>query len=744
MAYPNRIQRERIGMKNPIILFLKDWALYPTAIPDITTKNTSAIRFANILKTMGIKNHYFHLALVNRKLQGVDPFDPDLSQELKLLIANECKINPWYFFRECLRIPVEGGIGSKFLEFNRANISLFWCFFNHVRYFLIQPRQTGKSVSADSTYVYLLLLGGLNTKISLLTKDDDLRRRNILRMKKIMDVLPRYLDLRNKTDSNNQECITVNSLQNRFDVFVPQKDEKGANNVGRGITTPVFGNDEGPFISWIDKSLQAALPGMSAAIADAKSIGAHYGSIFTTTSGSKDDRSGAFIYNAIQNSYVWNEDLYDSFDEEELYNIIKMGGKNTLSINGTFSYKQLGKTDQWMMDQLQLTMQTPDAANKDYFNVWRSGTELHPLPLNLRNIIVESQKEVVYTDIDKENYYTMRWYIHKHEIAQRLYQSHYILGVDPSEGCGHDDIGVVLTDIRTGETVAAANINETNIITFSEWIHDILVKFSNITLLIERRNTGASIVDHLLRSLPAVGQDPFKRIFNRIVNNFDEEEKAWKEISCSMNSRPRNVYVKYKSSFGFATSGSGMFSRSNLYDYVLFNAAKLIGNVVKDKVLIDQINTLTKIKNRVDHEDGKHDDLVIAWLMNMWLMTTGKNLSYYGMNTSYLLQNAKDATMKEISDKQKSDKITQSRLNIEINELTAMIKDEKDPYVAKQLENKLKTLVYKIKDVGDTKITFEGVIEEIEKNKTNNIQNVRRNLLSRNKGYSINSNYFYG
>jgi hypothetical protein len=184
-----------------------------------------------------------------------------------------------------------------------------------------------KSVSADSTYVYLLLLGGLNTKISLLTKDDDLRRRNILRMKKIMDVLPRYIDIRNKNDSNNQECITVNALQNRFDVFVPQKDEKGANNVGRGITTPVFGNDEGPFISWIEKSLQAALPGMSAAIEDAKSIGAHYGSIFTTTAGSKDDKSGAFIYNAIQASYVWNEDLYDSYDEEELY---KVGKKRLL------------------------------------------------------------------------------------------------------------------------------------------------------------------------------------------------------------------------------------------------------------------------------------------------------------------------------------------------------------------------------------------------------------------------------
>ena len=731
-------------MKNPIILFYKDWAHYPSARPDINTRNKSALKFASILKTMGIKNHHFHLALINPALSGVDPFDPDLTNETKLLIVNECKINPWYFFRECLRIPIEGGIGSKFLEFNRANISLFWCFFNHIRYFLIQPRQTGKSVSADSTYVYLLLLGGLNTKISLLTKDDDLRRRNILRMKKIMDVLPRYIDIRNKNDSNNQECITVNALQNRFDVFVPQKDEKGANNVGRGITTPVFGNDEGPFISWIEKSLQAALPGMSAAIEDARSIGAHYGSIFTTTAGSKDDKSGEFIYNAIQASYVWNEDLYDSYDEEELYKIVKMGGKNTLSINGTFSYKQLGKDDPWMMDQLQLTMQTPDAANKDYFNVWRSGTESHPLPLNLRNVIVSSQKEAVYTEIDRENYYTVRWYIRREDINQRLYRGNYILGVDPSEGCGRDDIGVVLTDVSTGETIAAANINETNILTFGEWIHNVLVKYPSITLLMERRNTGASILDHLLRSLPAVGVDPFKRIFNTIVNNYDEEEKAWKEINVSMGSRPRNVYVKYKSKFGFATSGAGMFSRSNLYDYVLFNAAKFIGNVTRDKILIDQINTLTKIKNRVDHEEGKHDDLVIAWLMNMWLMTTGKNLSYYGINTQYLLMSAKDITHKEYSTKQKYDKIAQVKLNREIDEVTDMIKDEKDPYISKQLENKLRALCSRVTDVSDTKITFEDLIGEIEKKKSSNISLLRKNMLQRNRHNSINNDYYYG
>lgn len=149
---------------------------------------------------------------------------------------------------------------------------------------------------------------------------------------------------------------------------------------------------------------------------------------------------------------------------------------------------------------------------------------IHPLPLNLRNVIVSSQK-AVYTEIDRENYYTVRWYIRREDINQRLYRN-YILGVDPSEGCGRDDIGVVLTDVSTGETIAAANINETNILTFGEWIHNVLVKYPSITLLMERRNTGASILDHLLRSLPAVGVDPFKRIFNTIVNNYDEEEKA--------------------------------------------------------------------------------------------------------------------------------------------------------------------------------------------------------------------------
>ena len=61
-----------------MILFLEDWSRYPEAIVDTKTVNQSFIDLAHVYKKMGIKNHYFHLALHDRTLQGVDPFAPDL------------------------------------------------------------------------------------------------------------------------------------------------------------------------------------------------------------------------------------------------------------------------------------------------------------------------------------------------------------------------------------------------------------------------------------------------------------------------------------------------------------------------------------------------------------------------------------------------------------------------------------------------------------------------------------------
>jgi hypothetical protein len=65
------------------ILFKEDWdLLHPTAIVDMKTKNTDFIRLAALYRSMGIKNHEFCLSLVDPDLQGIDPFDPEITPEL--------------------------------------------------------------------------------------------------------------------------------------------------------------------------------------------------------------------------------------------------------------------------------------------------------------------------------------------------------------------------------------------------------------------------------------------------------------------------------------------------------------------------------------------------------------------------------------------------------------------------------------------------------------------------------------
>ena len=132
-----------------MILFLEDWNKHPTAIPDVTTTNTSWLRYVDLLRTMGIRNHAFPLALHNPKLQGIDPFSLDLTVEQMVQIQLEAKFNPWYFYREILRVPPSASPEALPMLANRGNISLWWLAYNHIDAGLTQPRQTGKSLSSD-------------------------------------------------------------------------------------------------------------------------------------------------------------------------------------------------------------------------------------------------------------------------------------------------------------------------------------------------------------------------------------------------------------------------------------------------------------------------------------------------------------------------------------------------------------------------------------------------------------------
>lgn len=240
-----------------MILFLDDWKKY-NAIVDVDTPNKSFLRLAGIYKAMGIKNHAFMLALHNPALKGVDPFDPNLSMEQMAMIAQECKENPWYYFRSCVRVPATGS-DSVPLEANRGNISLFWLYFNHITILLIQCRQTGKSLSSDTLSNYIRCIGAVNTDIQLLTKDDNLRVRNVQRLKELQAELPHYLNLKSKKDADNTEKLTCVRLGNTLYTAVGQPSIEGSRKTARGLTVSNFFCDEIAYIPNIDITLASAL-----------------------------------------------------------------------------------------------------------------------------------------------------------------------------------------------------------------------------------------------------------------------------------------------------------------------------------------------------------------------------------------------------------------------------------------------------------------------------------------------------
>lgn len=709
-----------------MILFKEDWDLYPNAIVDTQTKNESFLHMAALYKEMGIENHQWMLQLHNPKLQGIDPHSKVLSAAAMLEIAQECKVNFFYYIREVVRVP--GGMEDDPIKFraHRGNMALYWVFFNHITFILEQIRQTGKSFACYVLDRWLTDFGGYKTKYNLLTKDDTLRSAALETLKEIRDELPLYLRMNRRDDSHNSEYYSINRLGNSFEAHVPQKSEKAALNVGRGLVSPVFRVDEAAFIYNIGTSLPAAFASGTAARDRAIRYNQPYGYILTTTSGKKDDRDGKYIFNMINNSTIMDERMFDCQNIKQLEEVVRKGNhKGELRISAKYNHRQLGYTDEWLRNAIEKAEATGEAADRDFGNIWTSGGQYSPLSIHLNEVIRNSERKDFFTEIVKPYNYVLRWFIPEHEIERRMASGFYTIGLDTSEAAGNDDIFMVVRDIRNGQVVCAGNFNETNLILFSQFTVDFLKRFENTLLVAERRSTGAMILDYLLLMLPTAGIDPFVRIYNRIVQDHEEFPDRFDEIRKGLSYRDPEVYVRYKKAFGFATSGSGLTSRSELYSTTLQQAAKTTGDRVFDPKLINQILGLVVRNGRVDHEPGEHDDGVIAWLLSFWILAAGKRLDFYGINSREILVNNAEH-QKDNSPTAIYGRMEQQLLRNEIAKLLEQIKSERDDYLVSRYETKVFHLNNRLSSEDQRNLSIDDVVRRLKEERINRKKLTRR------------------
>lgn len=691
-----------MAIQNDMILFQNDWNKYPTATIHLETTNTSFLELGKLYRDMGIKNNAFHLALINPMLKEVDPHSPNLTEREIAMIAAECKINPWYYMREVLRAPPEGGLNPRPVKANRSNIALWWLFFNHCTVYLVQPRQTGKSFNTNGLSTYLMDVRCDNTKINLLTKDDSLRRKTIDNIKEILDYLPDYLDMRIKKDANNGETITINQKNNQYATFVAQASRKAALKVARGDTAPIFHIDEAAFISNASITFQSALPAMGAAIDIAKANGTPYGVIFTTTAGKKDDPDGKYVYQQLMEAMVYDERLlFDVCSQEELEEVVrkhsrvdrKKNPRGVYRVNCTFSHRQLGYSDEWLIETMERTQSEGDDANRDYFNVWTAGNERSPISTQDAELISLSKVEKPFeSDIHS---YIFRWYAE--DVDRYMQDNHCIMGIDTSDASGGDDIAVVISDVKTGKVIGCGNYNYTNIFVFGKFIESFILKYTNLTVIIEARSTGVGLLNYLLIALPANSINPFTRLFNRIVNERYESDvnKEYYEEAMRYGKR-EDIINKYKKYFGYPTSGAGLYSRESLYGGVFRKAISIAKDKIHDIVLADQILGLVIKNNRIDHDDYGHDDMVIAWLLTHWVMSEGKSLESYGITPYEIYSRISEKPIEEIPYEEQVQKYEQRKIREKMIQLYDELQNNRDYYIGLKIEQELRNLNKKL------------------------------------------------
>jgi len=711
-----------------MILFESDWKKYPTASLHLETKNDSFIKYAKKLKLTGVKNYGFALSIINPLIKHLDPHSPDLTREEKAMIIEEAKINPWYYFREISRLPAKAGVNSNPFLANRGNIALFWNFFNHVTTLLIQPRQTGKSVSTYSLHAGILNIWASNSTVTLLTKDDTLRTEAVIAVKDIMSELPEYLQLKTKKDKNNSTEITIELLGNKYKTAVGQASEKAALNVFRGTTTPVRHIDEFGYVKNIHVTLSPYLAAGGAANEEARANGNPYGTIFTTTPAYRNSKEGEFAYAKYSKGLRWSEFFYDLPNEEAVHKMIDNNSKSGIMVI-EMNHRQLGKTDDWLRKRIKDAQSEGEDVEADYLNIWPLGSGASPIDKDLIELLNKSKKDPEYIQISK-NGYVINWYDTLENVENRLINEPMIVTVDPSEAFGSDEIGFAIRDINTGATLGTGVFNETNTIEFSQFLAEFLIKYRRSVMLIERKSTGISMIDNIILLLLEKNIDPFKRLFNWVVQEYDSNPNRFNEINLEMRRRDSRVYTKYRDLFGYATSGSGKASREKIYGENIMSALKYTGCVAYDKTIIQQISDLKIKNNRLDHDSNKHDDLAISWLLGYWFLTNVKNSEFYDISPYNILSNVTDndpAIEKSIEDENRLRE--QHALRNKIDELLNILKESVDNVTSIYLISKIRQLDKRIDKKIIKSLNTESMIKSIQDMKMNK-NRVKRNIKS--------------
>ena len=577
-----------------------------------STKNQSFLNMHYYLKDKKIENNAFFLILIDPDLAGIDPRDPRLNLGMKQKVLFECKRNYWYFLREVVKIPEQGGSVNSGVpyELHRGNLALNFCLINNLNIFAEFPRQHGKTLAVVCRLLWEFLFGTTNSEMILINKKFDDSKLNLARMKEIRAALPSYLQMNAQYGSGDKKLKVKDSVEtlehpmnhNRVKTISSARSKIAANSLGRGCTQPRQWYDEYAFIPYNNIIYLSATPAYKTASMNAKKNGAPYGIIITTTPGDLTTDEGKDAFDTKEAASNFTESWYD-LSKAELDELLD---KNTSSkfVYIRYTYEELGKGEQWFKEIVLEMKKDWSAIRREVLLEWSAASDNSPFTKEDLNIVGTMIMKQPIRTATVCKYYTVNIY---RDWDPRVVP---IIGVDVSGGFQKDSSTITIIDSKTTNVIADFNCNYISPNDLANVIFQIVSEWMpNAVVNIERNGGfGASVLSKLIKT--PIKKNLYYEIKERII------EESFNGTRVSKKKEKRRV-------FGFDETKN---SRNALME-ILRQRMDLHKDKFTSPILYEELKTLEVKKNgRIEHSVNGHDDQVFSYLLALYVWYEGKDI----------------------------------------------------------------------------------------------------------------------
>lgn len=638
---------------------------------DYQTKNKSFLKVCKILKDEGIVNFAFPLMTYDKDLIGIDPYSDEVKNNirLQLKITNEVANNMWYFLREVVRVPNPGA--SIPFGLHRGNLAMLFCLNCNFNTYVELPRQHYKTYSAVVYYAWVNMYKARNYNMIFTHKAYADTVENLRRLKQLLDpdngCLPEYLLAPlGKNDKNNENEFIIASNNNRIKVVGPANDTAGADKAGRGSTVPLIWLDEIAFLKYNETMMGAMVPAFSTASAAARENGTPYSILLTTTPSSLDIPEGKFVHDTlIEQAMDFDEKMYDYYFERGLEWLADFvaNNSNNYFVVVKFSYKQLGKSEAWLQEQLRKMNNNMTLVKRELLLEWTYSSDDSLLDEETLNKIAQyADRDYVSKLLILDKY--MLYYIRQ---PSNIFKKNYVISMDIAGGLGRDKTAITVIDPKDNLPTAVMYSNKMTVVDLVEVTCELLDRYFPMGIVVPELNYSGNTFMELMLKKGKYNSNLFYTIKETKAERIIQEDR-------DIFAKSKKKYVrKEKRVYGINTTAA---TRKIMIEDILFNLINNKPESFNNRDIFKELKTLERKKTgKIEHSDSGHDDILMSYLIGLFAILFEQKSMKRFLTNIYDDEDIFDVPEEELeARKNKSNMITRINSQIQDNKMTGLTK----------------------------------------------------------------------